>query len=110
MKKTRVYLPATEHASRVLGTQIAAARRELGWTQQVLGGRLGVDRHLVAKIESGSPNVTLGVVLEAAIVCGLPIFGVQAHELSRVAGDQGVRLALLPSRVRGGTRVISNDF
>jgi transcriptional regulator with XRE-family HTH domain len=110
MKKSRAYLPATEQAAAALAAQIAASRRELGWTQEALAGRLGVDRHLVAKIEAGSPSVTLGIALEAAIVCGVPLFDVRRDELSLIARQEQVRVALLPARVREQNPVISDDF
>lgn len=110
MKTHRSYLPATEQAAAALGAQIAAARRELGWTQEQLAGRLGVTRHLVARIEGGSPSAGLGVALEAAIVCGVPLFGVEREELSRVARHEQDRAALLPARVRQRTPAVPHDF
>jgi transcriptional regulator with XRE-family HTH domain len=110
VKTTKAYLSATEQAAVALGAQIAGARRELGWTQDQLAGRLGVSRQLVAKIEGGSTGATLGSVLEAAIVCGVQLFGVGRDDLPLVAERERARAALLPSRVRHQTPAISNDF
>jgi len=110
VKKDKAYLPATEQAASALGAQIATARRELGWTQDQLAGRLGVTRQLVARIENGAPGATLGVVLEAAIVCGIRLFGVARDDLSLVADRERARAALLPARVRQQPMEIPNDF
>lgn len=110
MSTSKSYLPATEFAAATLGAQIVAARRQLGWTQDELAGRLGVTRHLVARIEAGSLSATLGVAFEAAVTCGVQLFGVDATELSRVADRERDRVALLPARVRMRVPVIPNDF
>jgi hypothetical protein len=51
-------------------------------------------------------------VLEAAIVCGVPLFGVEPDELRRVADTERTRLALLPERVRdsAGSGEVDDDF
>lgn len=110
MSATTNYLPATERAVAALGAQIASARRELGWTQEELAGRLGVTRHLVARIEAGSLATTIGVAFEAAVICGVQLFGVDAAELGHVVERERARVALLPARVRTRVPVISNDF
>lgn len=111
MKVERAFLPATEFAAATLGAQVAAARRELGWTQAELAGRLGVSRQLLAKVEAGSVVTSLGTVLEAAIICGVPLFGVEPSELAETAERERLKAALLPTRVRARkTPVIPNDF
>lgn len=110
MKRAHTYLPATLEAVEVLGAQIAAARRELGWTAADLAGRLGVTPHLVGRIEKGSTGTAIGTVLEAAVVCGVPLFGADAQAVGRAADQARARLALLPKRVRVTTPDLSNDF
>jgi len=110
VKRVRAYLPATTYAARALGSQIAAARRELGWTAAELAGRLGVTPALVTRIEKGSPSTALGTVLEAAVVCGVPLFGVDVVRLGDVADRERTRLALLPERVRHQGIEIDDDF
>lgn len=80
-KQQHAYLPATLDAVQALGAQVAAARRELGWTAAELAGRLGVTPALVSRIEKGAPGTAIGTVLEAAVVCGVPLFGVDATDL-----------------------------
>ncbi len=110
MRKTRSVLPATEAALVALGAQVAIARREAGWTAAELAERLGVTPALVTRIEKGSPAVAVGTVLEAAVLCGVPLFGAAPDELAGVAARQRDRLALLPARVRTRPRPVSDDF
>jgi len=110
VKRSRTYLPATTHALQALGAQIAAARRELGWSAAELAGRLGVTPPLVTRIEKGAPGTAVGTVLEAAIVCGVPLFGVDADELGDVAARDRARVALLPQRVHQRRIEIDDDF
>ncbi|MCI2239624.1 helix-turn-helix transcriptional regulator [Paenibacillus sp. TRM 82003] len=110
MKRTRSLLPATTHALTALGAQIAAGRREHGWSAADLAGRLGVAPALVGRIERGAPGTAVGTVLEAAIVCGVPLFSVDAEELPGVAALARDRLALLPRRVHRRRIEIDDDF
>lgn len=109
-KRSHAYLPATREALAALGAQIAAARRELRWTATELAGRLGVTPSVVSRIEAGAPGTAIGTVLEAAVVCGVPLFGVDARDLGTVADRERARVALLPQRVRPRTPEISDDF
>ncbi len=113
MKKTSAYLPFTMYALRALGTQIAVARRELGWTAADLAERLGVTAQLVSRIERGSPSTTVGTVLEAAVLCGIPLFDTNSDDvraMATVAENERLRLALLPSRTRRRPVEVSSDF
>ncbi len=112
MKRERQYLPATEHALTALGAQVATARREAGWTVADLAERLGVGRNIITRIEKGAPGTAVGTVLEAAVVCGVQLFGVETDELGRVAETARNRLALLPARVRASAaaREVDDDF
>lgn len=109
-RRTHSVLPATQAALSVIGTQIAIARREAGWTAAELAARLGVTPALVARIEKGSPAAAVGTVFEAAIICGIPLFGVGADQLASIADRQRDRLALLPARVRVRHQLVSDDF
>jgi len=98
-KRSHAYLPATLEALSALGAQIAAARRELGWTGVELAERLGVSPQLVTRIEKGAAGTAVGTVLEAAVVCGVPLYGVDPQRLGEVSERARARLALLPQRV-----------
>lgn len=110
MKRTKSYLPATTAAVSSLGAQIAAARRELGWTAVDLAERLGVGAQVVSHIENGRPTVAIGTVFEAAVLCGVQLFGAEPGQLGPVAEQERTRLALLPARVRAPRVEISDDF
>lgn len=109
-RQIRSHLPATRDALAVLGCQIAAARRDLGWTASELAERLGVSAPLVSRIETGHPTVQIGTALDAAVLCGVPLFTPDPAELSRLAATERSRLALLPSRVRRPKVELSDDF
>jgi transcriptional regulator with XRE-family HTH domain len=110
VKKSHAYLPATRAAVATLGAQIGAARRELGWTAAQLADRLGVSAPVVSRIENGSPGTAIGTVLEAAIVCGVPLYATDPAELPTLAETTRTRLALLPARVRKKPVEIDDDF
>jgi len=110
MKRRLSYLPATLDALAILGAQIAAARRELGWTAAELAERVGVTAPLISRIENGRPTTQIGTVFEAAVLCGVPLFGKDSTELGATARGERNRLALLPTRVRKPPLIIDNDF
>jgi transcriptional regulator with XRE-family HTH domain len=110
VKRGHTYLPETRNALAILGAQIAAARRELGWTAAELAERVGVSAPLISRIENGRPTSQIGTVFEAAILCGVPLFGEDRADLGAVARSERNRLALLPARVHHRPTVIDNAF
>jgi len=87
-------------AAAILGQQIKAARIARRWSAAELAARIGVDRRTVAAIEKGDPAVSLGNVLNAANILGVPLFGAEdSSELGRLRREGRERLALLPTRV-----------
>lgn len=106
----RVLAPATVDAARVLGQQIARARRARRWTMAELGERVGVSAPTIASVERGAPGVALGTVFEAATVLGVPLFGADAPELAVLARRGRDELALLPRRVRHAEVQVDDDF
>lgn len=100
-KKTVSVMPAAQDAARVLGQQIRAARHGRGWTAASLAERIGVSQRTVLAIEAGAPGTALGTVLNAAVMTGVPLFGVDDRaELARMRHRGEERLALIGSRVR----------
>jgi len=110
VRKNRSYLPAAQHALNVLGSQIAIARRELGWTAAELAERLGVNAQLVGRIEKGAPGTAIGTVFEAAVLTGVPLYGIDPADLQDLGDRQRARLALLPARTRRKPVEVSDDF
>lgn len=113
MKKQGSYLPAAIYALSTLGAQIAIARKESGWTAVEFAERLGVTPQLVSRIEKGSPNTSIGTVLEVAVLVRIPLFEVESDDvrgMHRVAEHERLRLQLLPSRTRRRKLTVDNDF
>ena len=102
MSKQRVTVtPQAEDAARTIGLQVRCARHELGWTISELAARLGVSRRTVAALEGGSAGTAIGTVLNAAVLTGVPLFGVDdEYELAKMRRRGEERLALLGQRVR----------
>jgi len=93
-------LPVAEHAAVLLGAQIRDARRKKRWSAAELGERAGVSRVTVGLAEAGSPNVSIGNVLNLATLAGLDLFGIEdPHEIARARKRGEEHLALLPKRV-----------
>lgn len=110
MKTAPAYLPDTHFALRILGSQVAIARRELGWTVTELAERVGCHISTITRIEGGAPGTAIGTVFEAAIICRVPLFSVSADELKTVDAIVGSHRALLPQRVHPSRIEIDDDF
>ena len=110
MKRSRSLLPATVDAVATLGALIAAHRRELGWTAAMLAERLGVTPATVGRIEAGSPGTAVGTVLEAAVLCRVPLFNADLELLPLLRRRAELERALLPDRVQTKTVDIDTDF
>jgi transcriptional regulator with XRE-family HTH domain len=104
------YSPQTLDATRVLGLQIAAARRARRWTEAELAARAGVSRPTLRSVEQGIPTVAIGTVFEMATLVGVQLFGADAEGLSAIADRERGRLALLPRRVRQTAEPVNDDF
>lgn len=91
--------PEAAEAIRLLGQLIRRGRHGRGWSVESLATRVGVSAKTIASIEAGSPGASIGTVLNAAVVVGVRLFGMERDELveARRRGDE--LLALLPSRV-----------
>jgi transcriptional regulator with XRE-family HTH domain len=110
MRVTRRALPASAAAVEALGAMIAAGRRERGWTARELAVRLGVGAQTMRRIERGEPNVAVGLMFEAALLCGVELFSTPTEQLDRLARESKTHLALLPQRVRTRPVTIDDDF
>lgn len=105
---TGAYSPTTREAVRLLGLQIAVARRERRMGVAELARRAGTSEPTVRKVERGDTQVSIGIAFELATVLGVALFDpapdARASEERRLAD----RLTLLPRRVR--TPRIDDDF
>ena len=100
----------TREAVQVLGLEIARSRRARRWSQAELAERGGVTRVTVRNVERGAPSVAIGTAFELAVLVGVPLFGVDAPQLSALAAGARDRLAVLPARVRSRQTVVDEDF
>ena len=92
--------PMARDAARLLGAQVAAARRRRGETAAALAARAGISPVTLRKVEHGDPTVALGTALDAAALVGLPLFGAEKPDrMAELADRAEDRLALLPARV-----------
>lgn len=110
MTEPTAFRPATLAAVSAIGAQIGVARRDLRWSSTFLAERMGIGARLIRRIEAGHPGARLGTVFEAAITCGVPLFGVDPEDLGRVARQERDRLALLPARVPAQLVILDDDF
>lgn len=110
MGRVRAHTPQAREAARVLGLQVAQARRERGWTAAQLAARANISPVTLRKVERGDPTVALGTALEAATLVGIRLFDADPSELGRIAAHERDRLALLPDRVRLPQREPDDDF
>jgi transcriptional regulator with XRE-family HTH domain len=97
-------------AVKLLGSEIAQARRERRWSQEGLARRAGISPVTVRAVEHGSPSVAIGTVLELAVLTGVPLFSQETADLPRQLANSRDRLNLLPKRVRAPARPVNDDF
>lgn len=106
----RQYLSQTTDAARVLGQQLAAARRRQRRTTQEVAERAGMTRVTLRRIERGDPEVALGLYFEVAAVLAVPLFGAQGRELAELVARGERDLALLPSRIDVRSEKVDDAF
>lgn len=110
MRRTHPYSPQTIDAVRVLGLEVAHARRARRWTEAQLAERVGISAVTLRNIERGMPTVGIGTVFEAATILGIDLFGADRDGLRSMVERGRERLALLPARVREPTGPVRDDF
>lgn len=101
---------ATKDVLDILGSQIAAARRESRWTASELASRAGISENTLRDIERGAPTVSIGSVFEVALLLRIPLYtddDAARADLRALAGD---RLALLGRRVRPRDEAVDDAF
>jgi transcriptional regulator with XRE-family HTH domain len=109
VKQQLLVSPATSEVLHLLGDTIRAARLRRGWTVQELAERVGVSHPTITRMERGHPGVAIGSVIEAAVVCGVPLYDPDPTARARHAAAMRIELALLPEAARR-QRSIDDDF
>ena len=110
MKAPRTYTRLTKEALALLGAQIKLARKSRSMTEKGLAERAGIARSTLQKIEKGDPNVEIGLVFEAAVIAGAPLFVPEANSLAPQIERVEDKLALLPRSIRKRRTEINDDF
>ena len=108
--KDRPYSPYTSDALQLLGQLIREARVVKRLSTSELAARIGISRALLQRIEKGDPGCSVGVVFEAAAICGVTLFELDQRSLARSLAHQSTKLALLPQSVRLSKAVVKDDF
>lgn len=81
--QTRTYSRVTREALALMGGQIRLGRKQRRMSEADLSERIGIARSTVQLIEKGHPKVEIGLVFEAAILVGVPLFVSEPSGLSR---------------------------
>lgn len=108
--RPQVYSHQSLTAVRILGTEIARARRARRWTLEETAQRAGISRVTMRRIEQGLPSVGIGTVFEVATLVGVELFGVPASGLPALESRAQERLAVLPARIRQSQEPVHDDF
>jgi DNA-binding XRE family transcriptional regulator len=106
----QTYSSAALAALRVLGSEVARARRARRWTSEQLAERAGVSRVKLRRIEQGAPSVAIGTVFEVAALLGIELFGAAPERWGALAVRADERLRVLPARVRPDHDSVHDDF
>lgn len=110
MKIIRTYSRLAKEAGILLGKEIQVARKEKSWSEQILADRIGISRTTLQKIEAGDMTVAIGLVLEAAVILGIPLFASESPSLSQSIRSASDKLTLMPKRIRTKTKKVKDDF
>ena len=87
-------------ALKLLGSDLAAARKSRRMTQANLAARVGVSRNLISRMETGDHRVSIGVIMTSAWILGLEQNLANAlHPQTDLGFIKNARLSL-PERVR----------
>lgn len=106
----RTYSKYTREALLLLGERIKLARKERRMSEKDLCARVGIARSTLQKVENGDPIVDIGLVFEAAVIVGVPLFEPEATSLAPHISRVRDKLALLPAYIRTPKQEVNDDF
>lgn len=110
MRRERTWTTATQELVAVIGTEVAAGRRERRLSGAELAERAGVAPGTVRRIEQGDPTVAAGTLFEVARIAGLRFFDTDGGRYGDLLERSRQRLALLPARVREPAGDVDDNF
>ena len=93
-----------------MGEQIRLGRKQRRWSERNLAERAGISRATLQKIENGEMSCAIGLVFEVATLVGINLFQTDSMSLAKHIEHTRDKIALLPSRMRTGKRVVQDDF
>ena len=93
-----------------LAGMIKIARIERKMSQADLAKRLDVSRLTVIALEKGDAKVSIGTVIEAAVVVGVPLLGEDFQRLKSNAKLVENMCSLLPQRSGRNKKDLDDDF
>ena len=107
----RTYSRYAREAVTLLGNLIRVNRIERRLSVQELAERVGISRDMMQRIEQGDPRCGIGLVIEAAAIVGVPLFGTDnSNTLTMHIKDQQDKLRLLPKAIHKSRAVVKDDF
>ena len=112
MKKSskRTYSAYSIDAMHLLGATIRAERKTKRMSELELAERAGIARSVVQRIEKGDMSCGVGIVFEAALIVGIPLFDADPSRLASQIKSIEDKLTLLPKAIHKKTRVINDNF
>ena len=110
MTTARSYSRVTDEALALLGVQIKLGRKSRRMPEKDLAARVGIARSTLQKIEYGDPTVNIGLVFEAAIIAGVPLFNSDQARIAPHIERLNDKLALLPESIRTPRIEVDDDF
>ena len=108
-KKVRSYSKYTDEALALLGNLIQLERKTRRMSENDLADRIGISRATLRKIEKGNRSCEVGLVFEAAVIVGVPLFREDSNLLSMDAARVKDKIALLPKSIRKNKSEVEFD-
>ncbi len=108
--KGRSYSKLTKEALKLLGQSIKLSRKGRRMSEKDLAERVGIARSTLQKVENGDPVVDIGIVFEAAVLTGVPLFEPEATSLASHLRGVRDKLNLMPTYIRKPKGEVKDDF
>jgi transcriptional regulator with XRE-family HTH domain len=100
----------TRFALRTLGEMIKCARLGKRMSQSNLAQRLNRSRYTVMALEKGDPNVSIGIVFEAATIVGVRLLEEDKTSMQKLSNIVSSLTSVLPKKAKAKTEKINDDF
>lgn len=111
LTSARTYSRYAREVVNLLGNLIRVNRIEQRLSVQELAERVGISRDMMQRIEQGDPRCGIGLVIEAAAIVGVPLFGADSSDrLTMHIKDQEDKLRLLPKAIHKTRAEVKDDF